>query len=103
MIKASMANIHVYYMSLFKMSVKVIKVLEKSQRDLLWEGGGNKKMYLVSWEVVCRPKSYGSLGIGRLKDQNTVLLSKWLWRFATERGSLWHSIIHSKYGCHPNG
>ena len=32
-----------------------------------------------------------------------ALLGKWLWRFPLESESLWHSIIVSKYGKHPNG
>lgn len=83
--------------------MKVVKSLEKSQRDFLWEGGRERKMHLVNWEVACRSKAFGDLGIGQLKDRNTALLSKWLWRFSTERESLWHSIIQSKYGCHSNG
>lgn len=90
-------------MSIFKMPAKVVKVFEKCQWDFLWEGGrGKKKAHLVNWEVACRPKVHGSLGIGCLKDRNVALLSKWLWRFSTEGGGLWHSIVLSKYGCHSN-
>lgn len=62
-----------------------------------------KKDHIVSWEVVCWPKAHGGLGVGHLKDKNKALLSRWVWRFCTERGSLWHSIISRKYGCHSNG
>lgn len=98
LIKAARANIPVYYMSLFKMPGKIVKVLEKRQRDFLWDNGGEKKMHLVKWEVACLPKEQGGFGVGRLKDRNVALLSKWIWRFSTEVGSLWHSIILNKYG-----
>lgn len=96
LIKAALANIPIYYMSIFKLPSKVIKILEKSQRDFLWEGGTVKKDHLVSWEVACRPKAQGGLGVGRLKDRNKALLAKWIWRFCTEKGTLQHSIILSK-------
>lgn len=50
---SALANIPIYYISLFKMPVKVMKVLEKSQRDFLWEGGREKKSHLIKWEVAC--------------------------------------------------
>jgi len=66
----------------------VVKRLEKCQRDFLWDGGLSKKDHLVKWDEVCKPKSAGDLGIGGLKKRNMTLLSKWLWRFSTERGNL---------------
>lgn len=42
-----MSNVHVNYMSIFKMPSKVEKVLEKWQRNLLWDGGKTKKDHLV--------------------------------------------------------
>ena len=35
--------------------------------------------------------------------RNIALLGKWLWRFPRERSSLWHKVIASIYGTHPNG
>ena len=29
---------------------------------------------------------------------NKALLSKWLWRFVTEREALWNDVIRAKYG-----
>lgn len=52
---------------------------------------------------MCHPKEQGGLGVGCLKDMNMTLLSKWIWRFSMEAGSLWHSIIASKYDYHSNG
>lgn len=92
LIKVAMANMPVYYMSLFKMPVKIVKVLEKYQWDFLWESG-EKKSHLVNWKVACCPKSHGGLGVGWLKERNMALLVKWIWRFSTEKGSFWHSFI----------
>lgn len=96
-------NIPFYYMFLFKMPCKVVTTVEKYQRDFLWEGGRQKKDYLVKWDVVVKVKEKGGLGLGRLKERNLALLIKWLWRFSMEQGSLWHSIILSRYECDANG
>lgn len=52
----------------------------------------------MSWEVVCRPKKYGGLGVRRLITFNRAFLGIWLWQFAVERDRLWRRIIEAKYG-----
>lgn len=103
LIKATLSNLPVYYMSLFKMPLKIISQVKKYQRDFLWKGGFDKKDHLVNWKEVCRPKLMGGLGIGKIKERNMVLMGMWLWRFSMEQDSLWYSTISHRYGHHPNG
>ena len=87
------------------MSVSIAAIrLEKLQRDFLWSRSreGNKN-HLLNWEAVCRSKEQGGLGFGKVTLRNCALLSKWLWRFPKERSGLWHEVITSIYGTHPNG
>ncbi|KAL6316817.1 hypothetical protein AAG906_021117 [Vitis piasezkii] len=65
--------------------------------------GGEGKNHLIRWEVVSRPKELGGLGFGKTSMRNIALLGKWLWRFPRERSGLWHKVIASIYGTHPNG
>ena len=53
--------------------------------------------------MVSKSKKNGRLEVGNLIKRNKALLGKWLWRFLLEKDSLWHAIIVSKYGSHPNG
>lgn len=103
LIKATLSNVFVYYMSFFKVPRKIQQDLDKCQRDFLWLGAFDKKDYLVKWEDVYRLKVFGGLGIRHLNKKNIALLRKWLWRFSNGESSLWHSIIHKKYGFDPNG
>lgn len=43
-------------------------------------------------------KKYGGLGIGSLKATNLALLSKWWWRFKTEKEALWRKTIAAIHG-----
>ncbi|RVW68296.1 Transposon Ty3-I Gag-Pol polyprotein [Vitis vinifera] len=70
--------------------------------SLVW-GGGREKDHLIRWKVVSRPKELGGLGFGKTSMRNIALLGKWLWRFPRERSGLWHKVIASIYGTHPNG
>ena len=47
---------------------------------------------------MCLAKKKGGLGVRGLSNLNKVLLSKWNWRFAHERDSLWRSVIGTKFG-----
>lgn len=48
---------------------------------------------------MCNIKSPGRLGEKDLECFNMALLSKLLWRFYRERGSLWARVIESRWGC----
>ena len=47
---------------------------------------------------MCMDKSKGGIGIKSFSKMNKALLSKWSWRFANERNSLWRKVICSKFG-----
>ena len=51
---------------------------------------------------MCRSKEQGGLGLGKISLRNHALLGKWLWRFPKERSELWHEVIVSINGTHPN-
>jgi hypothetical protein len=99
LIKSTLANIPTYYMSLFKIPVKVANRIEKLQRDFLWGGVGEEfKYHLVKWSKVCSPLSAGGLGLRKLVDFNRALLGKWLWRYGREREAWWRVVVEAKYG-----
>ncbi|RVW80749.1 putative ribonuclease H protein [Vitis vinifera] len=99
LIKATMASMPLYQMSLFRMPKTVARRLEKLPRDFLW-GGGNleKKAHLVNWEVVCEVKEKGGLGLRKLTLLNKAWLGKWVWRFACVKEDLWKQVLVAKYG-----
>src|ERR1044072_5421112 len=66
----------------------------------MWEGceDNTKKVPWVSWDRICRPKEYESLGIRNLVKVNLALLSKWRWRIHCDKESAWCQILWAKYG-----
>lgn len=104
LVQSCLSSIPLYFLSLFRIPVAVAKKIERIMRDFLWSGSENTvKDHLVSWEICCRPKKEGGLGLGNLVSKNVALAGKWLWRFPSHSSSLWHKIIRSKYGMHLNG
>ena len=57
----------------------------------------------MSWNLVYNPKEVGGLGLGKISLRNQALLRKWLRRYPKESTTLWHKVILSIYGTHPNG
>ncbi|RVX09326.1 LINE-1 retrotransposable element ORF2 protein [Vitis vinifera] len=104
LIQSCLSHIPSYFLSLFKIPVSIASKIEKMQRDFLWSGAEKgKRDHLIRWEVVSRPREMGGLGFGKTSMRNNALLGKWLWRFPRERSGLWHKVIASIYGTHPNG
>ena len=75
---------------------------KKLNRDFLWGSTDErKKMHMVSWDKVCRPKDLGGLGLYSAKARNLALLAKLNWRVMEELDSSWAKTLIAKY-C-PNG
>ena len=103
LIEFVLSAIPTYFLSLFRMSSRVIKEFEKIMHHFLWKGAdGDGGDHLIAWKMVVRPKNKGGLGIGRLKENNKALLLKWFWRFPLEQDSIWTKVIKSKFDLQSN-
>ncbi len=99
LIKSVLSAIPLFYLSVYKLPVAVLKEFEKVQRRFLWGWGDEgRKVAWVSWRKVCEPREAGGLGILNLRFFNAALLGKWIWRLETEKDGLWKEILESKYG-----
>ena len=104
LIKSTLSNLPIYYMSPFVVPKRVAARLENIQRDFLWGRGALvNKPHLLSWSVVCLEKVKAWLGFRSLGTFNKALLGKWSWRFAIERNPLWKQVIVGKYGQEDEG
>jgi hypothetical protein len=104
LIKSTLSNFPIYFLSLFPIPVSVAKCIEKIQRDFLWKGlGEDFKFHLVKWDTICSPISNGGLAVRNLKLFNEALLGKWLWRYGLEREALWRRVVDGKYSSLENG
>ncbi|CAN1314337.1 Putative ribonuclease H protein At1g65750 [Linum perenne] len=90
-------------MSLLKAPSSVIARLESLQKRFLWTGTTDpKKLHWIHWDTIKCSKSRGGLRVQDLRILNTALLSKWTWRYATERSAWWRTLISSKCGTGPS-
>ena len=70
------------------------------EKDLItfgWQSDQHKRKYrLTKWNIVCRPKDQGGLGVEVLALKNKCPLSKWLFKILSEKG-VWQELIQNKY------
>lgn len=100
MISSSLTSTFIYHMSMYLLPKTTSDKLDKQRRTFLWQGGrrkGQKKKYhLIKWEIICKSKDKGGLGIKDIKKMNVSLLTKWWWKLETQSG-LWQDIVNAKY------
>jgi hypothetical protein len=60
--------------------------------------GRGKKVSWVKWEVVCKQKRNGGLGVKDIRVMNVSLLAKWHWRLLDGEKALWKDVLEVKYG-----
>ena len=98
LIRSTLSNLPIYFMSIFHLPRAVRMRLEKIQKDFLWgDGSLEQKPHLVRWPIVCDDKSKGGLRVKSLGLLNKALLGKWSGRFANEKKALWNQVIRRKY------
>jgi hypothetical protein len=84
-------------LSFLQIPVGVRKRLDYYRSRFFWQSDENKRKYrLTKWNIVCRPKDQGGLGIEVLEIKNRCLLSKWLFKLLNEDG-VWQELLHNKY------
>ncbi|CAL8991787.1 unnamed protein product [Prunus brigantina] len=102
LIQAVTSSIPVYTMQTVKLPGSICEDLDRINRDFFWSGSGKKqKVHLCQWDLVCRPKCRGGIGLKKTADMNRALLAKIGWRMHTRDQGLWAQIYEKKYlkGC----
>ncbi|PWA75224.1 hypothetical protein CTI12_AA244880 [Artemisia annua] len=97
--KSVLSSIPLFYFSLFKVPIGVLKRLE-SCRSNFFRGveEGSRKVSWFFWDSVVASKEVGGLGMSSFLAMNCALLFKWIWRFKVQHDAMWVSIIKAIHG-----
>jgi hypothetical protein len=86
-----------FLFSFFEIPKGVHKILDFYRSRFFWQSDQQKRKYwLTKWNIICRSKDQGGLGIEVLDIKNICLLSKWLFKLLNEQG-MWQELLHNKY------
>lgn len=92
--------IPVYPMQTAILPATICEEVESRARSFLWGSTAEKKKtHLVAWDVVCKEKRKGGLGLRHMKMQNQALCLKGGWGLIKKKDELWAKVIRSKYKC----
>ena len=98
MINSVLTSMPMFLLSFFEIPKGVRKRLDFFRSRFFWQSDEAKRKYrLARWDILCRPKDQGGLGIENLEIKNKCLMSKWLHRLETEPGGMWSQILRNKY------
>jgi hypothetical protein len=71
-----------------------IQAIDKLRRAFIWTGGdsvaGGKCK--AAWEIVCRPRELGGLGVTDLRWAGIALRVRWLWLRRTDGDRTWSTL-----------
>ncbi|XP_074266442.1 uncharacterized protein LOC141589715 [Silene latifolia] len=98
LIQSTLSTMANYSMQTAKIPRSICDNLDKKTRRFLWGGTEEqRKIHLISWDTVQKPKSMGGLGIRSSRQSNAAFLTKLGWRVLTEPQTLWARVLRNKY------
>ncbi|GJX54884.1 RNA-directed DNA polymerase, eukaryota [Tanacetum coccineum] len=99
LLKAVLGLTPLYYMSMFKVPIQVLKKLESILCHFFNGVDPNvRKMTFVKWNNVLASKEKGGLGVPSFYGLNRALIFKWIWQFRSQNNSLWSRVIKALHG-----
>ena len=101
LLKAVLSAIPTYFMSVFRLPVRIRKRMQAIMRRFFWQGtetNGTRGRALVKWSTVCRSTTEGDLGVRNLRHTNIALLMKWVRRMMQAPSNMVTRILMDSYG-----
>ena len=81
-------------MQTIKLLVYIYDKIDKMNRNFLWgDTNDKKKVHLIKWEKVCKPKSMGDFGIRVARDNSEAVNNKLGWRVINKHKPLWIKVL----------
>ena len=94
LLKFVLCSMPIYFLCTLSLPQGILKQIERIMRQCLWRGNSDTpRQSLAAWELVCRPKNQGGLGVLDLGKQNDALLIKHLFKFYNKLDVPWVSLI----------
>ncbi|PKU85468.1 Putative ribonuclease H protein [Dendrobium catenatum] len=99
LVKSILLSIPTFHSTLSLVPKQVLNEVEKLSRSFIWnKSDGNAGLHYVNWEVMCKPKKFGGLGINPCSKKYGHLRAKLAWMYGQQKDSLMHKILFPKYG-----
>ena len=100
LLNSVITSLIIFALCTLRLPTKIIELLDKIRRKCLWikkTEQSDKIKSLASWDMVCRPKASGGLGVINLRIQGDALLLKYLHKFYNGWDVPWVQLIWETY------
>ncbi|CAN1142230.1 Putative ribonuclease H protein At1g65750 [Linum perenne] len=96
--QSALSAIPIYAMQTSVLPVTTCDAIDRRIRNFVWGSTTEeKKMHLVAWDQVCKPKSLGGLGLRQARILNQAYMIKLAFIFFQKSDVLWVQVLQSKY------
>jgi hypothetical protein len=94
LVKAVLTSVVIYFITVLEIPMEVLLKIDSIRRAYLWAAcdkvsGGKCK---VNWDLVCKPKIKGGLGILNIHKFASALRLRWLWLEWTDNSKPWRGL-----------
>jgi hypothetical protein len=98
LVNSVLSSLPTYFMLSLQLPVGILDVIDRARRHCLWRKKDKTKVQsLAAWDMICKPKDKGGLGILNLSVQNNALLLKHLHKFYNHDSTPWVQLIWDSY------
>jgi hypothetical protein len=98
LVNSVLSSLPTHYMLTLRLPPGIIAVLDRARRHCLWRKKDNHRVNsLAAWDMICKPKNKGGLGIINLQIQNSALLLKHLHKFYNHEDIPWVHFVRDAY------
>nr|XP_009603288.1 uncharacterized protein LOC104098298 [Nicotiana tomentosiformis] len=88
-------SIHSFWGLIFILPYSILKEVDQKCRDFLWGGSEEqRKVSLIAWDKICRPKKCGDLNIKACKEWNKAYVGKLRWQVIEKKDTLWVKWVY---------
>lgn len=98
LVKSVTSSLPIYTMQTAKIPESINQEIDKCNSRFIWGSTeAKKKIHLIAWDNLCKPKENGGLGLRSMSKSNISFMAKMGWKLLTEPESLWASVLRGKF------
>ncbi|KAL8143720.1 hypothetical protein V2J09_016752 [Rumex salicifolius] len=103
LVRSILSTIPTYTMQTVFLPKSICEQIDRICEAFVWESiDSGKKLHLVAWSELCRPKYEGGMGLRMAQPTNMALISKIGWNLFSHPDKLWAQVLLAKYRARKN-
>ncbi|XP_025679132.1 uncharacterized protein [Arachis hypogaea] len=100
LVKSILSSLPSYTIQTAILPTNTCNLIDRKCINFLWgDTEQTKKVHILSWDKINKPKVSGGLGLRHAKDVNHSFMMKLGWGLIANKDSLWARVLRSKYKC----